>query len=316
MTTPGFDVLVVSPIRPRQMDMLTAEFRLHRLDLSVAPENLLSEVGDRIGAIVTTGGVGADATLISALPNLRIIATSSVGVDKIDLTACRTRGIIVTNTPAVLTEDVADLGFGLLIATQRRLVEADAWVRSGDWSVQGAFPLTTSLAGLKVGILGFGAIGQAVARRCEAFRMEVANSSRSARDVPYRHVPDALALATWAEVLILCLPGGAGTRHLVGREVLDALGPDGTLINVARGSVVDEAALISALEEGRLKAAGLDVYETEPYPDPRLLKLRQVVLHPHHASGTVATRDAMAQLVVDNILAWRDTGRGLTEVVG
>lgn len=314
MTTSAAEVLVVSPIRPRQMQMLAQGFVVHRLDTAPDAGGLLKKVADRIGAVVTTGGVGAGAELVAALPRLQIIATSSVGTDKIDLQACRDRGIAVTNTPGVLTDDVADLALGLLIATQRRLVEADAWVRGGSWAQQGPFPLTTRLTGRRVGILGLGDIGMAIARRCQAFGTQLAYCTRSPRDVDLAYFADPVALAGWSDILIACLPGGSATRHIIGPEVLAALGPQGTLINVARGSVVDEAALIAALEGGGLAAAGLDVFASEPVPDPRLLSLSNVVLSPHHASGTVETRDAMAQLVIDNLHAWRD-GRALISPV-
>lgn len=309
------DVLVVAPIRPRQMARLAADFVLHRLDEASDQNALVTGIGDRIGAIVTTGSAGAPADLITRLPSLEVIATSSVGYDKIDLHACRARQIAVTNTPDVLTDDVADLALGLLLASQRRLVDGDAWVRSGDWVRSGAFPLTTSLTGRRVGILGLGAIGQGVARRCAAFGMDVGYCTRQPRDTPLAYFADPVALADWSDILIACVPGGDATHHLIGSAVLAALGPEGTLINVARGSVVDEDALIDALTGGRLAAAGLDVFASEPAPDPRLAALRNVTLSPHHASGTVRTRDAMAQLVVDNLLAWRD-GRPLLTPVG
>lgn len=306
MSGAGQEVLVVSPIRPNQMERLAAEFTLHRMDEATDPQAFLAVVADRIGAVVTTGGVGAGADLIGALPNLAIIATSSVGVDRIDLAACRARGVIVTNTPDVLTDDVADLALGLVLATQRRMIEGDAWVRTRDWARRGPFPLTATLTGRRVGILGLGAIGQAVAQRCAAFRMTVGYCTRHPRDVPYPHFATPADLAAWADVLIACVPGGAATRHMIDADVIAALGPRGTLINVARGSVVDEAALIAALRDGGLAAAGLDVFANEPDPDPQLTALPQVVLCPHHASGTVETRDAMARLVVNNLVAWRD----------
>ena len=315
MTGTAREVLVLSPIRPRQMARLEAEFVLHRLDEAEDKPAFLAGVADRIGAIVTTGGVGAATDLIDELPGLRIIATSSVGIDRIDIETCRRRRIAVTNTPDVLTDDVADLALGLLLATQRRLVEGDAWVRSGDWARRGAFALTTSLSGLNVGILGLGAIGRAVATRCAAFNTQVGYCSRTPRDRSLRYFADPVEMAGWANVMIACVPGGPATRHLIDGAVIAALGPGGTLINVARGSVVDEDALIAALTDGRLGSAGLDVFACEPDPDPRLLCLPNVVVSPHHASGTVRTRDAMAQLVVDNLLAWRD-GRPLVTPVG
>lgn len=310
----GQGLLIAAPLLVPQMAALEDGFDLYRLDLAPDREAFLAGVGDRIGGLVTTGSVGARGALIGRLPGLQIVATSSVGCDKIDLDTCRARGIAVTNTPDVLTDDVADLALGLVLATQRRLIAADAWVRSGDWAGRGAFELTASLTGRKVGILGFGAIGQAVATRCAAFGCEVGYSARTRRDVPQQYFEEPHALADWADILIACVPGGPATQHLIDGSVIAALGAEGTLINVARGSVVEEDALIRALNEGELASAGLDVFAGEPAPDPRLLALPNVVLSPHRASGTHRTREAMAQLVVDNLIAWRDGRPLLTPV--
>ncbi|WP_375691217.1 2-hydroxyacid dehydrogenase [Pseudooceanicola sp. LIPI14-2-Ac024] len=314
MSAAGPEVLVVAPIRPAQMEALGAAYTLHRLDLADAPEALLAEVGPRVAALVTTGSAGVPAGLLPSLPGLRLIATSSVGTDRIDLAACAERGIVVTNTPDVLTDDVADLALGLILATHRRMVAGDAWVRSGDWGREGPFPLTATLTGRRVGILGLGAIGMAVAERCQAFRMEIGYCSRAPKTVDFAYHAAPIALAGWADILVACLPGGAATRHVIDAGVLAALGPAGALINVARGSVVDETALIEALETGTIATAGLDVFASEPAPDPRLTALPNVTLYPHHASGTVATRDRMAELVVENLAAFFGTGAALTPV--
>lgn len=314
MTVPQTEILVISPLLPRQMAAVESAYTVHRLDLAADKDALIAEVADRVSVIITSGGRATPADLIAKLPKLALVSTSSVGVDLIDLAACRERGIVVTNTPGVLTDDVADLTLGLLIATERRMVEGDRWVRSDAWKTQGMFPLTRSLTGRKVGILGLGAIGIAIANRCQAFRMEIGYSTRTKRDVSYPYFDNALALAEWSDIMVLALPGGAATQHIVDGPVIDAIGADGSLINIARGSVVDEEALIAALESGRLGAAGLDVFASEPAADRRLAAMDNVVLSPHHASGTVTTRDAMAQMVVDNIAAWLETGTALTPV--
>ena len=310
------DLLVLSAIYPAQMEALAARYTLHRFDTADDPAAMLEEVGPRIRGVVTTGGRGIEAEIIERLPALELVSTLSVGTDSLDLAACRARGVTVTNTPGVLDDDVADLALGLVIATRRRMVEADAWVRSGDWAANGAFPLTTTLRGKRVGILGLGAIGQAIATRCAAFGTEIGYHTRRERDVSYPYFGSPRALAEWSDILIVVVPGGDATHHMVDAEVLAALGPEGTLINVARGSVVDEAALIAALQSGTIAGAGLDVFAREPSADPRLAGMSNVVLSPHHASGTVETRDDMSRLVLDNVDAWFSERRALTPVTG
>lgn len=299
------DVLILWPIRPKAMATLEARYRLHHYYSAPDKAAMLRDVGPRVRAIVCSGEVGPDRAMIEACPKLEIVACFGVGVDAIDRVACAERGIAVTNTPDVLTEDVADTALMLLLIAFRRAVEADAWVRSGRWEREGPMPPTDSPRGKKVGIIGLGRIGKAIARRLEAIGMEIAGYHGRHRQaaVAYAFYDDPVALARAVDVLVLSCPGGAATRHLVSAAVLDALGPEGYLINVARGSVVDEAALIAALEEGRIKAAGLDVFEQEPRVPERLRRLENVVLSPHAASATAQTRDAMAQLVVDNLEA-------------
>jgi lactate dehydrogenase-like 2-hydroxyacid dehydrogenase len=294
-------VLVVWPNRPKAMAELDAGYRLVHLWQAASPEEVIDSDGPEIRAIVTTGERGASAALIERLPRLEVIACFGVGYDGIDVEACRARGIRVTNTPDVLSRDVADMGLGLILMTLRRMAEADRFVRRGDW-VQDTLPLGTCLAGKKLGIVGLGRIGMELAKRARAVDMIPAYHNRSQRadvDLPYFATP--IELARWADVLVLACPGGAATHHLVTAEVLEALGPEGWLINIARGSVVDETALVQALETGRIKGAGLDVFADEPRVPEALLAMENVVLQPHSASATEETRDAMAALVVANL---------------
>jgi lactate dehydrogenase-like 2-hydroxyacid dehydrogenase len=299
------DVLLVWPNRPRQMAMLEETYTLHRHDLADDPDALVRSVGERITAVATTGGKGLKRDLIEKLPNLKLVASSGVGYDTIDIAACNERGIVVTNTPDVLTDDVADLGLALILATQRRLVSGDRWVREGRWKREGMMPLTTAIAGKRLGIVGLGRIGKAVARRALPLGLDISYFGRSRQaDVPYRYFDDLRAMCREVDILLLSCSGGESTRGLVDAEVLEALGPRGTLINIARGSVVDDPALIEALQAGGIAGAGLDVFANEPDPDAAFTTMDNVVLYPHHASGTVETRDAMAQLVVDNLAAF------------
>lgn len=297
------DVLVVWPIRPEQMAELDRTYRLHRYDEAADKDGFLNGTAASIRAAVTTGGHGFTADLLDRLPNLEIVGSSGVGLDKIDVAACRSRGVPVTNTPDVLNDDVADLAFGLVIACLREMPQGHAYVASGDWSRRGMMHLTTTLSGKTLGIVGLGRIGREIADRARAFKMDVAYTGRTRQDVPFDHVPDLVELARRSDVLMLTVPGGEATRNLVGREMLEALGRDGWLVSVARGSVVDEPALIAALKSGTIRGAGLDVYWNEPNVDPELVSLQNVVFYPHHASGTVETRAAMSQLVVDNLAA-------------
>ncbi len=301
-------VLVVWPNRPKAMAELEAAYRLVHLWQAATPEELLEEVGSEIRAIVTTGERGASAQLMDRLPRLEIVACFGVGYDGIDVEACKARGIRVTNTPDVLSRDVADMGLGLILMTLRRLAEADRFVRAGRW-LEGAHPLGTCLAGKKLGILGMGRIGFELARRARVLDMEVAYHNRTKRaDVELPYMASLVELARWADVLALTCPGGPATRNLVDAAVLDALGPEGWLINIARGSVVDEPALVAALQAGRIKGAGLDVFADEPRVPEALLGMENVVLQPHNASATEETRDAMAGLVVANLAAHFEGG--------
>jgi lactate dehydrogenase-like 2-hydroxyacid dehydrogenase len=299
------DVLLVWPSRPRQTAILEETYTLHRHDLAKDPEALVREVGKRIAAVATTGGKGLGRDLIERLPNLKLVASSGVGYDTIDIAACNERGIVVTNTPDVLTDDVADLGLGLILATQRGLIKGDRWVREGRWKREGMMPLTTTIRGKRLGIVGLGRIGKAVALRALSFGLEISYFGRTQQSaVPYRFYGDLQAMCREVDILLLSCSGGEATRNLVNVDVLKALGPKGTLINISRGTVVDEPALVEALRSGGIAGAGLDVFASEPDPNPALIAMDNVVLYPHHASGTVETRDAMAQLVIDNLTAF------------
>lgn len=298
------DVLVAYPTRPRQMAQLEQDYTLHRLDLAADKPAMLAEVGPRCTAMVCNGHVSIDEAFLAQIPALKIVASSSVGYDTMDVAAMTRVGVRLTNTPDVLTDDVADTALMLLLAARRRLVQGDRHVRSGEWGRSGPMSLTRSTAGKSVGIVGLGRIGSAIARRCEALGLTVGYFGRCEKPgVGYRYFADVVALAEWSDILIAATSGGAETRAIVSASALKALGPEGSFINIARGSVVDEPAMIAALKDGRLGSAGLDVFENEPDPDPAFRDLDNVVLYPHHASGTEETRDKMAQLVVDNLAA-------------
>lgn len=297
------DVLIVAPMFPAAIETIEREFSAHKLYHAQDPNALIASVADRVRGIATVGTVGAKAELIEALPKLEIIACFGVGYDGVDVEAARKHGIIVTNTPDVLTDCVADLTLSLLLAVARRICVADRYVRSGRW-LQGPMPLSSRVGGKLCGIVGLGRIGVAVAKRAQAFGMDIAyHGPRPKKDVVYRYYPSLIALARDADYLVLTMPGGPETRHLVDAAIIDALGPEGTLINVARGSVVDEAALVDALKSGRLGGAGLDVYENEPQVPDVLLTMDNVVLLPHIGSATRETRAAMGELTVANLRA-------------
>ncbi len=297
------DVLVIFPNRPKAMADLEAAYTLHHLWKAERPDSLVAEVGPRIRAVVATGEKGASAELIDKLPALEIVACFGVGVDATDRPACARRNIPITNTPDVLTEDVADQGLALMLAALRGIVRNDRYVREGRWQ-EGSAPLTVRARGKKVGVLGLGRIGKAFARRVEALGMTVSYFGRRRQaEVAYPYYDDLVAMARDVDVLVLTCPGGAETRGLVNAAVLEALGPEGWLVNVARGSVCDEPALVDALVNRRVAGASLDVFVDEPNVPEVLFGLDNVVLQPHAASATTETRDAMAQLVVDNLAA-------------
>ncbi|POS07006.1 hydroxyacid dehydrogenase [Burkholderia gladioli] len=294
-------LLMTGPYQPWDDAWLSSAYEVHRLWEAPDRAAFLAGQGAAVRAIATRGDLGADAALIAALPKLEIIACYGVGTDAIDLAAARERGIRVTNTPDVLTGDVADLGVGLALAMMRRIGAGDTHVRSGAWQ-DGDMPLVTRLYGKRVGIVGFGRIGSTLARRLSGFDVELGYFDVARReDSPHRFFDKLDELAGWCELLIVTLAGGPGTRHLVDAAVLDALGPKGYLVNVSRGTTVDEAALLDALERRAIAGAALDVFWNEPRIDARFLALPNVLLQPHHASGTIETRQAMGALVRDNL---------------
>jgi len=293
------DVLVAAPLPPVTMMALERAFTVYRLWEGVSDDALARMRG--MAASTLAGAVG-DA-LFARLPALEVIANFGVGYD-----------IVVTNTAGVLDEEVADLTIGLLLATLRRIPAAERFLRKGHWE-QGGFPLSSSLRGRRIGIIGLGGIGKAIARRLDGFAVDIAYHGRSRQsDSGYPWYPSPEALAEACDVLIAIVPGGAATRHLVDARVLAALGPQGVLINVSRGTVVDEAALIAALQAGTILGAGLDVFEREPHVPEALLTMDNVVLLPHIGSASTITRRAMGQLMVDNLAAWFATGRPLNPV--
>lgn len=302
------DVLMPQPGLAVIVEGIARFFRLHRLWEAADPQQLLAQVGPQVRALAVGPRTVVDEPLLARFPNLEIVSSFGVGYDHIDVGAARRHNVVVTHTPDVLNEEVADTCIGLLLATVRQLPQADLHVRSGAW-LQRPFAPTASLRGRTIGILGLGRIGTVIARRLEAFDVAIAYHSRSPRDVAYRYFPTLLELAKHVDTLICVAPGNPQTKHLVDAQVLEALGPDGILINVGRGSLVDERALIAALETGKILSAGLDVYENEPHVPPQLLKMPHVVLFPHIGTASLHTRNAMGQLVVDNLVDWF-SGRG------
>lgn len=300
------DLLIYGPSKPIVDNGFSDQFVLHSFETTADLERLTPAVAEKIrGAAVTYNSVRGDSKTLARFPNLEIVSSFGVGYDHIDANYAREHGIVVTNTPDVLTEEVADVAMGLLIATLREFVKADRYLRSGHWLTQN-FPLSAgSLRDRTVGMVGMGRIGQAIARRLEASRVPVVYHSRKPADgVSYQHYPDLHEMAKAVDTLVVIVPGGAGTAKMVNAEVMKALGPRGVIINVARGSVVDEQALISALKSGAILAAGLDVFEKEPNVPDELRSMQNVVLLPHIGSASVVTRNAMDQLVVDNLKVW------------
>ncbi|MBX7432602.1 2-hydroxyacid dehydrogenase [Mycobacterium sp. Y57] len=315
MSTHG-SVLQVGPLKPSLAQTLATDYAARTLPEAPADRAaFLARHGSEITAVVTSGRTGVDAALMAALPNLGAVVNFGVGYDTTDVDAAAQRGVAVSNTPDVLTDCVADTAVGLMIDTLRRFSAADRYVRAGRWPVDGNYPLTRQVSNTRVGIIGLGRIGTAIALRLSAFGCSIAYHNRNpVPDSPYRYAPSPVELARGVDVLVVAAAGGGGTQGLVGAEVLYALGSTGYLINIARGSVVDQDALVSALADGRLAGAGLDVFADEPRVPEELFASDNVVLLPHVASGTVQTRAAMEALTLRNLDAFLATGELVTPV--
>jgi hydroxypyruvate reductase len=300
---PTADILITASLPPLLSIPLQRDYRCVDYMKAVDKPALLAAEGAKIRGLVQGGGTITATTLLDALPKLEIISVFGVGYDGVPIDYCRKRGIKVTHTPDVLTEDVADTAVALLLMSARGFVNANRALLKGDWST-GSSTLTTKVAGKRAGIFGLGRIGKAIAERLTAFGMRITYTGRSKQDVPYAFVPDLAALAAQSDFLIIAAPGGAATRNLVDADVLNALGSNGTLINIARGSLVDEPALVAALKAGTIRGAGLDVFANEPNVPQELLAMDNVVLLPHVASATNETRQAMGDLCRVNLDSW------------
>ncbi len=297
------EILVTGPIYPPTLEALDNAYTTHKLFKAPDRAAMIASIAERITAVASSNSGGIDGATIAKLPKLKVISHFGVGYDTVDVTAAKARGITVTNTPDVLTEEVADLAIALLLATVRRVPQGDRYVREGKW-LKGAMALTESLQGRTLGIIGMGRIGQAIARRAEACNMKIAyQGPRRKAELPYAYHADPVALAKATGLLMVACPGGEATRGLVSRAVIDALGPKGFIVNIARGSVIDEPALLEALQQNRIAGAGLDVFADEPHVPEAFFALENVVLQPHVASATHQTRTAMGQLVIDNLAA-------------
>ena len=297
------DIIVTAPLPSFLYDPLKADYRCHDYFAASDKPGLLAAHAAVIRGLVQGGGTVTPESLLEQLPALEIISVFGVGYDGVPVDYCRRRAIKVTNTPDVLTDDVADVAVGLILMTGRGIMRANRFVHAGEWLKRGA-ELTTKLAGRTVGILGLGRIGKAIAQRVTAMGMQVAYTGRKPQDVPYRFIPDLKALAAAADFLVVACPGGAVTKNIVDAEVLAALGKKGTIVNIARGSIVDEPALVKALADGTIKAAGLDVFADEPNIPQPLYAMDNVVLLPHVGSATRETRQAMGDLCKANLDAW------------
>lgn len=300
------DVLATGALMPLIMEQLEANFTLHRLPAPAERDAFLASVGPRIRGVATAGHARMDAATMGRLPNLEIVANFGVGYDSVDAAWAGQNGVVVTNTPDVLTEEVADTALGLLLMTVRELSASERYLRAGHWVAKGAYPLTHgTLRGKTIGILALGRIGKAIARRCEAFGLTVVYHGRSKQaDVAYRYYPSLVEMAKDVDILLSVAPGGPDTHHIINAEVLKALGPQGVLVNIGRGSVVDEPALIKALQDKTIASAGLDVFEHEPKVPAELMAMDHIVLLPHVGSASHHTRKLMGQLVVDNLTSW------------
>jgi len=295
------EIVITAQGHKGTLERLQNEFSAITLWDAADRDATLKQAAPRIRALAHFGHSKVDAKLMDALPKLELISNFGVGVDQIDLDAAKKRKLIVTNTPGVLNDCVADCALSLILNTLRKFPQSEAYLRSGYWPTRGAYPLTTSIGGKTLGILGLGRIGEAIAKRALGFGMKIRYHNRNKKDVAYAYDANPVALAKNSDVLLVVTPGGAGTAKLVNAKVLDALGPQGYLVNVARGSVVDEAVLLRYLQEKKIAGAGLDVYEHEPQVPAEFYALDNAVLFPHVASATVETRKAMGDLQVENL---------------
>lgn len=297
------DILQVAAYPDWDQEVMEEKFTIHRLWEAKDRDAFVAGVADKVTVMAAGGEKGVSRELMEALPNLKLIASYGVGYDNINVEAAKERGLKVTNTPDVLSDEVADMALGLMLGVARDLRGGDAYVRSGRWPKEGAYPFQFPVHGKRAGIIGLGRIGKAIATRCAAFGMEIAYTNRNERtDVPYRFEPDKLKLAEWSDYFIIALVGGDSTKGAVTAEMIEAIGPNGVLVNISRGTTVDEESLIKALQTGKLGRAGLDVFLNEPNADPRFFELDNVLLAPHQASATLETRKAMGKLVIDNML--------------
>lgn len=298
-------ILQVGPYPAWDEEPLNEAFVVHRYFAADDKPSFLTEVGPKVRAIATRGELGASRAMIEACPALEVVSVYGVGFDAVDLAACRERGVRVTNTPDVLTNDVADLGIAMMLCLSRGMIGAERWVRDGSWAAKGLYPLKRRVWGRPAGVLGLGRIGYEVAKRLAGFGMDIAYSDVAPKDfaADWTFVADPIALARRSDFLFVTLAASAATRHIVDKDVIAALGEDGMLINISRASNIDEDALLDALEKKVLGSAALDVFEGEPKLNPRFLALDNVLLQPHHASGTIETRKAMGKLVRDNLAA-------------
>ena len=300
----AIELMMMGPMAPIERG-LVPDFTLHRLPPEAEREAFLARCGLTIrGVVAYSGAAILDAALLERLPNVEIVTNMGVGYESVDLDAAKARGIIVTNAGSVNAEDVAEHAFGLMLDVARNIAAGDRHVRGGQWPVKGRMPMTHRMTGRKLGILGLGHIGLGIARRAQGFDMPVSYHNRRRRgDVPYRYVSDLVELAREVDFLVAATPGGDETRNLINREVIDALGSEGIFVNVGRGSVVDEPALIQALLEKRLGGAGLDVFADEPNVPTQLMELPNVVLQPHQAGATYEGVAAAVDLVISNMKA-------------
>jgi lactate dehydrogenase-like 2-hydroxyacid dehydrogenase len=307
MPTDKADVLYIGPTRDHLLEQLSKNFTVHLAGTQDAADDaLIARLAPALRYVAVGGHPGGiDGKLMQKLPKLEVVSSFGVGYDNVDSKHAAANNIIVTNTPDVLNEEVADTALGLLLCTVRHFPQVDRYVRAGTWVEKGDYPLTPSLRDRTVGMVGLGRIGKAITRRLDAMGVPVVyHTRRPQADVSYKHYPKLIDMARDVDVLLVITPGGAETRNLINAEVLEALGPNGILINMSRGSVVDEQALIKALQSGKILSAGLDVFADEPHVPKELIAMDNVVLFPHVGSASVHTRKQMQQLVVDNLVAW------------